>query len=586
MFRRVLAALLLTAAVFVTVYADDAKKPDTPGRDEAALQQERLRKQYSEFEQALLRLAQRLERSTKPEDLTRAKTLKEAIRKSSDENITTKFDKLVATLKASKAVDLQDIKEAMDQSQELSQGLRAILALLLSDNRDEQLKAERENLKQLLARLDKVIRDQKVARAQTEGGRLDKEKLLNTQEKVTKDTKGLSEALKKAQAKNNSEPKNGKDPKDGKDGKDSKDGKDAKKDGKDGKGDKKDGKDSKEGKDGKDAKGDKQESKDAKDGKDSKGDKKDGKPSKGEPKDSKGGGKDGQPNDDDQQSQPSQPQQNEQLPGKKQVEDAIEDQKRAENNLKKEQRDKASRDQDDAVKKLEDARKKLEALLKQIREEELERKLADLQRRCERMLQMQTAVLEDTVRIDKAINLNTDRKPDRTQEQDSLKLSDRENEIVREADRALAILAEEGSAVAFAEVFTQTREDMKHVARRLGKVDVAHVTQAIEQDIITMLKEMIEALKQQQQQMQDKKNQPPPSNQQNPPPDSLLDQLAELKLIRSMQIQVNNRTTTYGKQYQGEQANEASIVQELLNLASRQQKIFQVTNDIARGKNK
>src|SRR5262249_44720726 len=265
--------------------------------------------------------------------------------------------------------------------------------------------------------------------------------------------------------------------------------------------------------------------------------------------------------------------------------DAIEEMKKAEKRLAEEKRRDASRNQDEALKDLEAARKQLEELLRQLREEEQERILVDLQRRCERMLQMQTAVMEDTVRLDKAIQQNSDRKPDRTQEQDSLKLSDREEDIVREANRALQILATEGSAVAFAEVFTQVRDDMRTVSRRLGKVDVGHVTQATEQDIIAMLKEMIEALKRQQQKLQEQKNQPPPPGGE-PPPQNLIDILQELRMIRSMQIQVNNRTLVYGKQYPGEQAADADIVKELADLARRQQKIFQVTNDIARGKNK
>src|SRR5262249_26691977 len=177
--------------------------------------------------------------------------------------------------------------------------------------------------------------------------------------------------------------------------------------------------------------------------------------------------------------------------------------------------------QDEAIKKLEEARKELEKLLRQLREEELERLLANLQRRCERMLQMQTAVLEETVRLDKAVNQNSDRKPNRTQEHESLKLSDKEEQIVREANNTLQLLAEEGSAVAFAEVLGQVRDDMRTVARRFVRADVGHVTQEIEQSIIAMLKEMIEALKKKQQQMQDNKNKPPPPSSSHPPPPRL-----------------------------------------------------------------
>src|SRR5262249_32529559 len=152
--------------------------------------------------------------------------------------------------------------------------------------------------------------------------------------------------------------------------------------------------------------------------------------------------------------------------------------------------------------------------------------------------------------------------------------------------KAIEMLEAEGSAVAFPEVFKQVREDMKHVQRRLGVIDTGVVTQAIEKDIIDTLKEMIEALKKARQELDNQKN--PPSNSPPPPPQDqkLLDQIAELKMIRSMQIRVNSRTEIYGKQYNGEQAGEPAIVRELRNLSERQERIFEVTNRIAKGDNK
>jgi hypothetical protein len=66
----------------------------------------------------------------------------------------------------------------------------------------------------------------------------------------------------------------------------------------------------------------------------------------------------------------------------------------------------------------------------------------------------------------------------------------------------------------------------------------------------------------------------------------LIDILAELKIIRSLQIRVNSRTRTYAQQYQGEQANDPDIQRELNDLAQRQFKVFEATNNIAKGKNK
>jgi len=111
--------------------------------------------------------------------------------------------------------------------------------------------------------------------------------------------------------------------------------------------------------------------------------------------------------------------------------------------------------------------------------------------------------------------------------------------------------------------------------------DVSQVTQSIEKDIIDSLKEMIEALKKQRSEGGGKSNPSGP-----PPPQQLLDKIAELKMIRSLQIRVNGRTTTYGKMYTGEQAEEPNIRRELRNLSDRQERIFEITNRMAKGDNR
>ena len=65
---------------------------------------------------------------------------------------------------------------------------------------------------------------------------------------------------------------------------------------------------------------------------------------------------------------------------------------------------------------------------------------------------------------------------------------------------------------------------------------------------------------------------------------TLINLLAELKMIRSRQLQINRRTTAYGKQYPGEQADEPDIQGELHKLGQQQNKIQKATKDIATGK--
>jgi hypothetical protein len=530
-------SLLLSGALVTISFAQDQppakaqSKPLSEERDQAILTQQRLASQYQAFEMSLLHLTERLERSKRPEDQERAKLLKEAIKKSSELAVDKKFDGLIELLRTNKSVTINEVKDAMDRSKMLADDIQTILALLLSTNSDAQRKAEKERLERLLKELERIIREEKLARAQTEAGKLEKGALHETQNKVTKATEKLALSMSK-----------GGEPKDGK-----------------GSGQPKDG-----GKKEGDKKGDPQPS---------------GKGSS-QPKDGdkKEGDKKGQPQPPQSGDKP--PQQD--TPGRKQVQDAIGDQKKAEEKIQKDKKDEASNHQDEAIKKLEEVRKKLEDILRQLREEEQQRLLAALQQRCQMMLAIQIEVQEGTVRLGKAIAQNEDHHAGRSEEQRALQLSDRERQIVREAKKALELLETEGSAVAFPEVFSQVRDDAENVSRRLGKADVGSVTQGIEQDIIDTLKEMIEALKKAQQSKggQSKPGEGKPGNQ------NLIDLIAELKMIRSLQVRVNQRTVVYARQYQGEQANEPDIQHELVNLAERQEKIFEVTNNLARGKNR
>jgi hypothetical protein len=235
-----------------------------------------------------------------------------------------------------------------------------------------------------------------------------------------------------------------------------------------------------------------------------------------------------------------------------------------------------------AIDKLEEAKKKLEELLRQTREEELERLLAALEARCRKMLEMQIAVLAGTEQTHKGVLSRVDAKPAREDQQSALKLSDNEKDIIKEADKAIQMLEEEGSAVAFPEVFQQVREDMKHVQRRLEVADVGEVSQAIEKDIIASLKEMIEALKKAQQQGKAGK----PGDPSPPPDQKLLDKIAELKMIRSLQKRINDRTQFYGRLYPNEQALDANIRSQLQQLAERQDRIFEIMDRFAKGDGK
>src|SRR4051812_44179669 len=144
MTRRLLASLFVTAVAFaVAARAADppsAVKPaDAKGKaktaddtdpkariDDAANQQERLRRQFGEFKESLLRLKQRFESSTKPEEREKAKILDQALAKASAQGVDTKFTTLVNDLRAADAFkDLDQLQKTLDRNEDLRRDIRA-----------------------------------------------------------------------------------------------------------------------------------------------------------------------------------------------------------------------------------------------------------------------------------------------------------------------------------------------------------------------------------------------------------------------------------------------------------------------------
>jgi hypothetical protein len=238
----------------------------------------------------------------------------------------------------------------------------------------------------------------------------------------------------------------------------------------------------------------------------------------------------------------------------------------------------AAEEQRKAIEALEQAKAELEAILRQLREEERSRVLAQLESRFRKMLDMQIQVHEGTKRLDRVPEPDRDR----DHEIESGRLSGKEAEIVNEAERALSVLREEGSSVAMPEAVGEMRDDMEQIVVRLAQSKVGEVTQKIEQDVIAALEELIAALKKAQKDLSDKKPQPGQPGEMPEPP--LVDKIAELKVIRAMQMRVNNRTQRYYEIIKAEQAAQPDLISALKKLAEREERIHRVTRDIVVGR--
>ncbi len=597
-------AIVFGLSASVAVRAQDAAQQpaangpaDKPKEVPLEINQQVLAKRFEQFQNTLLQMAEQM-RKTDPD---RAELIFRALSKSQEDRVSGQM-KVIEELLTKK-----QFGSAIGRQDDLTKSLFALLELLQSENRLNEIDAERKRIEALLKDVNKLIGKEKDARAATERG-ADADKAAGQQKDVSDETKKVAEKIDKQDAQKRAEQdgKNSKSPQgdaqsqDGKqsDGKQS-DSKDPKKsDGKssDGKaseskdgqskdGQKKDG--SKDGQDPKD--GNKKES-DDKDSPKSRVQKNDKPEQNGEPSKNSDGrkqeGQQGQPMPG-QQGQPmpgqqQQQQQQQKTPGREDLEQAREEMQRAIEDLKKLDRDKASRHQDEAIKRLLEAKEKFEEILRQLREEEKKLTLTALEARFRKMLSQQLLVYNDTITLAK-----TGKKDDPTFEAKSKQLARNEDEIVVEAEKALVLLKSEGSSVAFPDAAEAIRDDMTTIVQRLDRADPGELTQTIERNVIEALEEMIDALQKELEKQKDKDKQQQQQQQQGQPEDDpLVDALAELKMLRSLQLRINRQTKQLGRLIEGEQAKEPEVVEQLQTLSRRQAKIQQATYDLATGRNK
>ena len=622
MFRWLLSliAVALLSPAGQTAFAQDAPAAVAPAGEASvplATSQEAIRARYLRFENTLQQLSEYLRKA----DPQRADLLVRAIGKSKEGRIPDQLGALTELLKN------DQLGDAIEREEEVIKQMQVMLDLLMSEDRKDEIEQEKARIQDLIKDVDRLIGKQTDARANTERGGAPDD-LQSQQKKVADGTEKLvqkiegQDALKNAAKQRdkegkpkdaNAKPKNPSDKRDPKDGelkdgdakdKDGKptDGKDAKPgDDKDGKSDPKDPKDGKpkdakpgEPKDGKPSDPKDAKPSDPKDGKpsDSQGKSKDSKPQDGKPqKGQQGEPQDMPPQDGDSpkdQDSPDQQDQNgdepkpDKTPGREEVQKAKQEMDRAIEELKKNRKAKASDKQDQALAELLKAKEKLEEILRQLREEERAMVLAALEARFRDMLLRQEAVNNGTLGIAAVpINKRSDRHRNR-----AVELARNEDEISLLAAKALTLLKEEGSSVAFPEAVEQIRDDMLTVARRLERADVGEITQNIEADIVESLKEILEAMQKELEKLKDEKQKQQQQQQpQEKKPEPLVNKLAELKMLRSLQYRVNRRTKQMGRLVEGEQALDGDVVSQLRQLSERQAKVQKATHDLATGKN-
>ena len=258
-------------------------------------------------------------------------------------------------------------------------------------------------------------------------------------------------------------------------------------------------------------------------------------------------GQDGQQSQQDQQSQDGQQSQQQQQQPKtpaeraqQRIQQAQQKMREAQEALEQAKRDEAVEQQLAAEEMLREAIEELEEILRQLREEEIERSLASLEDRLRRMLDMQTDVLSETTRL---MDISGGATGNRQVAIKASQLAEEEKKILAEGERAYLLLREEGSSSAFPEAMEQMNTDIAFVQGRLGEGIVDELTKDIEESIVSSLEEMVQALvevqKENEKKKQQRQQQQQPGQQMQPGDQPLVDKLAELRLIKTLQKRIN-----------------------------------------------
>ncbi|MBN2217734.1 MAG: hypothetical protein JW719_10210 [Pirellulales bacterium] len=522
--------------------------------EQLAIDQRAIAAKYEHLEQVLLRMAE-LTASTDPR---RAALLRRVVAESKDRLVGSQFDQMARLLGKGQ------LSRALENQKDLDRDLRMLLELLLSENRARQAASEKARIREYLKRVGEILRGQKSVEARTAGGG-DPRRLAGEQKGLAEKTAGLAKDVgDQDQAARGGSGEGGA-------GKESPSG-----NREEGDMDRPEEKDPQEPSDSSEKANPEQKSPEGGPGGDGQG----GQGQGGQQGQQGQGGQQGQQGQGSPESRPSS---SGEPPSEvqKRLEAAQQHMEDAHKKLDEAQRQGAVEDQEEAIRQLEQAKAELEEILRQLREEEIERMLTFLEARFKKMLEMQRAVYQNTQRLDKVA---ADRRG-REHEIEAGRLGQKQSLIVLEADRALVLLHEDGSSVAFPEAVSQMRDDMRQVALRLARANVGVITQSIEEAVIAALEEMIDALGRAiaQQEARRAQQSPPPQGQPQDPP--LVDALAELRMIRALQMRVNQRTARYSKLVDGEQADSDDLLEALRRLSDYQARIYRITRDLEAGEN-
>ena len=516
--------------------------------------QERLAERYKQLEAKLFSLHE-FEKDSNP---GRSKLLQKAFLQSQEKMTNIQLTRAVKLINDGK------FKDAEKMQAEALANLSEMLKLLQAEDRDQQIRDDIDRYKEYAKEVDRLLRIQKSIRGQTEAG-IDQGRLGKSEASAAKRTAELAKKIgaeNQAKAGGQGDSDSDGEPNDGSDSDGESEG------------------DSKEGGEGEGGEGEGGEGEGG-EGEGGEGEGGEGEGGEGESGEGQSGeGQSGEGQSGEGSESPQEQQETD--PVQQRIEAAQKRMEEASKALKDAKRDNATEKMEEAEKELAEAKKELEEILRQLREEEVDSKLKLLEERFRAMLEQQIRVNESTNKL-----AQTPKEARTTEfEISANRLAGDQKIIATAAGRALLLLKEDATSIAFPVTVEEMQQDMFQVANRLSAAKVNTVTQEIEADIVETLNELIEALEIIQKENEEQDQQQNSQQQQGQPGDApLVDRIAELKMLKSLQQRIFKRHQRYAKYLDDPNdpvgvSQEPDIVAALERLAERQAQLTEITRQL------
>lgn len=259
--------------------------------------------------------------------------------------------------------------------------------------------------------------------------------------------------------------------------------------------------------------------------------------------------------------------------------DAADRMRQAEKSLKNEVAPNAQEQQEQAEESLESAQKRLDMAQREMEQRQAREKIATVRDVWKGLLTVQKEVQEQTEKLNSSYEEK--KQWNRVQLKALSELATKQNQLAEAAGKTSELVA---AAKILSLSLKRSIQSMEGARDLLADRQTGKLTQDAQVAAHDRLKQILDAFEQQQQKEQDQANQPPPGGEGGEQPEQQGEQpavppLAELKILRGLQQELNDRTDALSQELAKAPDNAATLNDELNQLGQEQEELLQLLTE-------